>query len=123
MRQTSVEAYNDIMVSGLLGKRQKDAYAVLYENGPLTGNELSLKMGIPGQWKRCSELKKRGLALEVGERLCSVTGRNCITWDVTDKLPTKLTKKETRIEKACREAYEKGFNDGVMSLQKQGRLF
>lgn len=89
VRRTSIEAYRQVMESGLLGKRQKQAYDVLFKHGPLTGNELSKLMGMPGQWKRCSELKKRDLAVEVGERDCTVTGRNCIIWDVTDNPPRK----------------------------------
>jgi hypothetical protein len=90
VRRTSANAYHEVMASGLLGERQKHAYEILYKHGPLTGNELSEQMGIPGQWKRCSELKKRGLAIEVGERECRVTGRVCIIWDVTDNPPRKV---------------------------------
>lgn len=89
VRHTSIEAYREVMTSGLLGERQKQAYEVLFQRGPLTGNELSKLMELPGQWKRCSELKKRGLATEVGERECRVTGRNCIVWDVTANPPHK----------------------------------
>lgn len=89
IRQTSIEAFQEIQESGLLGKRQKHAYNTLYQYGPLTGQELSKKMGIPGQWKRCSELKKRGVCFEVGEKVCSVTGQKAILWDVNDKKPTK----------------------------------
>lgn len=89
VRRTSANAYHEVMASGLLGERQKHAYEILYKHGPLTGNEMSEQMGIPGQWKRCSELKKRDLAIEVGERECRVTGRVCIIWDVTDNPPRK----------------------------------
>lgn len=88
-RSTSIQAYQAMLQSGLLGARQKQAYAVLFHFGPLTGNELSARMKMPGQWKRCSELKKRGLVTEVGERNCSITGINCITWDVTSNVPQK----------------------------------
>lgn len=96
IRQTSVIAYNEIKDSGLLGKRQKHAYDVLYKKGPLTGNELSTYMNMPGQWKRCSELKKRGLAIEVGKRKCSITGKLALLWDVTNNLPTKYNPKKTK---------------------------
>jgi hypothetical protein len=95
VRDTSIEAYHTIKSSGLLGGRQKHAYSVLLEFGPLTGNELSIKMGIPGQWKRCSELKKKGLVTEVGERVCTVTERNCIIWGVTSNPPTPAEPKPT----------------------------
>lgn len=87
MRKTSVDAYNYIIQSGILSKLHTKAYKVLYEKGPLTGRELSVAMELEGQWKRCSELKKRGLAIEVGERECSVTGMLAYVWDVTDAMP------------------------------------
>lgn len=93
IRTTSIRAYEEIRESGLLGKRQKHAYRVLFHKGPLTGQELSREMGIPGQWKRCNELKLRGLAREVGEKICSVTGRNVLLWDVTSNMPKKAKKK------------------------------
>lgn len=103
MRQTSLLAYTAIKESGLLGKRQKQAYEVLYAHGPLTGNELSEIMKISGQWKRCSELKKRGLAIEVGERDCRITGNLCILWDVTDNLPRKAISESQFTQKLANE--------------------
>ena len=44
MRQTSVEAYNQIRDEGLLSKLQFEVYDAIYQNGPLTQGEL---------WKRC----------------------------------------------------------------------
>lgn len=104
VRRTSVEAYNDIQKSGLLGERQKHAYGVLYRLGPMTGNELSNAMGMPGQWKRCSELKKRGVVEEVGEKVCCITGRQAIAWDVNGKHPVKA--KEDLRKMPLRKRYE-----------------
>ena len=85
MRKTSIEAFKQIMASGLLGKRQKQAYKVLYENGSLTGSELSKMMGMNGQWKRCSELQKKGLVEIVGDKIDPVTKKRVYLWDVTDR--------------------------------------
>lgn len=113
IRDTSIKAYHEIQTSGLLGKRQKQAYNVLFEHGPMTGNELSKAMGMPGQWKRMSELKKRGLAKEVGERPCSVTGVNCIIWDVTANLPVKpeASKRKSQFQKGFEAGYEQAVKD------------
>ena len=89
VRETSLRAYEEIRDSGILSQRQVQAYEVFYKHGPLTGNELSDKMGIPGQWKLCSIMKKRGVLKEVGLKVCRITGREVIAWDVTDNLPRK----------------------------------
>ena len=45
-----------------------------------------------------------GVIYEVRTRECSITGKNVIEWDLTDKLPTKIKKisnsKKDRIAKA-----------------------
>lgn len=115
MRRTSIDAYHAVMESGLLGERQKQAYDVLYKHGPLTGNELSKIMNLPGQWKRCSELKKRDLTIEVGERECRVTGRICIIWDVTDNPPRKS---DDTVRESSRQKIER-LEAQVEALKKQ----
>ena len=115
VRRTSLSAYHEVMASGLLGERQKQAYEVLFHHGPLTGNELSQMMGRPGQWKRCSELKKRGLAIEVGERECRVTGRQCIIWDVTEDLPRKA---DEAVRESSRQKIER-LEGEILTLKKQ----
>jgi hypothetical protein len=103
VRNTSVSAFEFIKQNGVLGERQAHAYEVLYFCGPLTGQELSVKMGMPGQWKRCSELKKRGLAIEVGEAKCSVTGQLAILWDVTENMPSEAPKYQSRVQRLQEE--------------------
>lgn len=127
MRQTSIESYNAIKNEGLLGRLQFDIYSWLYAYGPASQNKVveafKLRASQSSITPRFAELEKSGVIQTVGESTCPMTGRNVLMWDVTSKLPIKIQKKETRLEKACREAYEKGFHDGVMSSQKQGRLF
>lgn len=88
VRRTSRDTYNHVMASGIVGKRRKEAYALLYEHGPMTAQELQLIATTPGLCKRLSELRDMGLVLEQGERPCAVTTRNAIVWDVTNALPT-----------------------------------
>lgn len=99
-RRTSALAFQRIQDDGLLGRLQFQVYSALYHHGPLTALEvcrhlgrLSLQVSVS---PRMAELKRMGAIEEVGERVCSVTGKLAITWDVTDALPTRLPKKESR---------------------------
>lgn len=85
MRKTSLEAYQKLKESGTLSKRRWQAYDTLFHHGPLTGNELARYSGVPGMWKRLSELKKLGLVAMVGEKVCDVTGEKALTWDLTSE--------------------------------------
>jgi len=49
-----------------------------------------------------AELKDRGVVVEVGEKICSVTGKKAILWDVTDSLPVEPPKRETSKEKIAK---------------------
>lgn len=96
MRQTSAEAFEQVKASGYISKVQKEVYDCLYQNGPLTAQEVwKLLRGdagdnrINGITPRFSELERLGVVNPVGERNCTVTNRNCVVWDVTDKNPTK----------------------------------
>lgn len=96
-RKTSALAYERIQEDGLLGRLQLQVYSALYHHGPLTALEvcrqlgrLSLQVSVS---PRMCELKRRGAIEEVGERVCAVTGKTAIVWDVTGTLPTRLGKK------------------------------
>jgi hypothetical protein len=96
MRETSVEAYQQVRASGYISKVQKEVYDCLYQNGPLTAQEVwKLLRGdagdnrINGITPRFSELERLGVVSPVGERNCTVTNRNCVIWDVTVNNPVK----------------------------------
>lgn len=89
MRQTSVEAYRKIKDSGVLSTRRWEAYHALFHHGPLTGQELARLTGVPGMWKRCSELEQVGVVYNSCVRPCKVTGQEAIAWDVTANVPTQ----------------------------------
>lgn len=95
MRKTSVLVYNQIKEEGTLSKRRWETYDALFRSGPMTINE-TLKCLPYSQHKsispRFAELRDMGAIEEVGERECFVTGRVCILWDVSGKLPKKLVK-------------------------------
>ena len=96
IRTTSLKAYSQIKTEGLLSPIRERVYDFLFHNGPLTGTELNARLKspvgitIPGYHKRLSELRELGVVREVGERICRVTGRNAIAWDVTETLPVPI---------------------------------
>lgn len=100
-RKTSVEAYREIKTGGLLSKRRFEVYECLFYNGPMTASEISEM--LPGKKSRTigsnvharlGELRESGVVYEVKERICSISGKNVIEWDVTDKLPAPIQKKK-----------------------------
>jgi hypothetical protein len=64
---------------------------------------------------RFAELERVGVIAVVGEKDCSVTGRNVLLWDVTEKLPIKL-EKEKKIK--CLHCDGKGY-----TKEQQIKLF
>lgn len=108
-RRTSVLAYQQIKELGLLSKRRFEAYRELFTHGPATASELIRKVIrsggesppiIKSLHKRLSDLVRLGVAYEVQERKCKVTGRVVIEFDVTEKLPTKPEKRLSKLEAA-----------------------
>lgn len=96
IRDTSIEVYHQILAEGLITKREQEVYDALFRFGPLTGKEIvkvARMSGSTGQSDslvpRLAQMREKEVVREVGERKCSVTGRNAILWDVTSKLPKK----------------------------------
>lgn len=103
-RQTSIDCYNEIKKNGLLSKRRLQTLEVLMKIAPCTASEVQNSMdynnGGRDCMKRLSELRDRGVIYEVRNRECTVTKKNVIEWDLTDKLPGKVVnKKPTKKEK------------------------
>lgn len=95
IRKTSIETYHQIEAEGLLSKMRFEVYAALFDHGPASSGELAIH--IEGTSRnnvatRMTELRNAGVVEEVGEKVCTVTGRNVITWDVTGNLPKKVDK-------------------------------
>jgi hypothetical protein len=99
MRQTSLAAYNEIKASGLLSRMRWIVYDHLYHHGPLTRTEVDLHLKRddevnPSYHKRLSELERAGVVTTVGRKTCSITGKECELWDVTDALPVPVDPNE-----------------------------
>jgi len=102
VRRTSIVAYNTIKDNGLLSARRWEAYDALYRYGPGTTTEIGNSAGIEKHalQKRISELVQLGVANEVRERPCSVTGHTVIEYDVTFALPGALSRRKTKLDLA-----------------------
>lgn len=129
IRHTSIEAYNEIKEEGLVGRLQFEVYSKLFDHGPMTQGELS-EYHLQGYAKqgltpRFAELAKMGIIAAYSERPCKVTGRTCLVWDVTDKLPVKPEKKESKDQKIARLETEIAELKAVIAKFKnnQGELF
>ncbi len=112
-RQTSIDCYNQIKAQGVLSKRRLEVYEAIFKNAPCTTNEAlkDIYSGSHGVGSRTSELRDLGVIYEKGIRKCNVTGRNVIEWDLTNKLPIKISiiTKQDRINDALdalRELYK-----------------
>jgi hypothetical protein len=108
-RRTSLEAYRRAEADGILKGRRLEAYQALFHHGPMTAQELVRVAGKPGLWKRLSELREMGAAVELGERVCNVTGELAIEWDVTDQTPVPMPKK-TAHRVRCPSCEGRGFH-------------
>jgi len=103
VRTTSIEVYKQLEASGELSAKRWEVYATVYNHGPMTSAEAFAKLNAGKNLKsltqsraRFTELRGMQLLKEVGERECKITGYKVILWDVTDQLPLKLEKAETR---------------------------
>lgn len=112
-RQTSVEAYNAIKESGVLGEREWQTYHILFNYGPMTQAECWDKMPrfahVPQRsiTPRFARLLRKGFIKFLEEdgkplkRHCKVSGRKCMVWDVTNASEAKPEQKHlTQLQQA-----------------------
>mgnify|MGYP003648059121 CR=1 FL=1 len=117
-RQTSIDCYNEIKEKGLLSNMRFKVYEAILRKAPCTSGEAFATMTtkenqISQSRARFTELRELGVIYEKGEKQCSITGRNVIEWDLTDRLPvdfkssnkTKQQKKNAALN-SLRELYK-----------------
>tara|TARA_R110000772_G_scaffold89737_1_gene185740 strand:+ start:6224 stop:6640 length:417 start_codon:yes stop_codon:yes gene_type:complete len=93
VRRTSLNTFNEIKREGLLSDMRLSILKSILYNAPCTASEVfhagNFKTNQSG---RFTELKLLGVIYEVRTRVCSVTNRTAIEWDLTGKLPVKPKK-------------------------------
>ena len=94
-RQTSIDCYNKIKQEGLLSNMRFKVYEAILRKAPCTSGEAFATMTtkenqISQSRARFTELRELGVIYEKGEKKCSITGRNVIEWDLTDRLPVNI---------------------------------
>ena len=96
-RQTSIDCYDEIKKQGLLSKSRFEVYEALLYSAPCPSSEAirnaNTTFGVFGVSSRFTELRDLGAIYEKGVKKCSITGRNVIEWDLTDRLPQAFIKK------------------------------
>ena len=88
VRETSIEAYRDLKVRGLLGPMQQEVYDAIKACGPCTSGEaFDYLRANHESWNplsqsraRCTELREKGWLVEEGKRTCHISGRRAIVW-------------------------------------------
>ena len=93
--QTSIDCYNQIKEEGLLSNMRFKVYEAILKKAPCTSGEAFATMTtkenqISQSRARFTELRELGVIYERGEKQCSITGRNVIEWDLTDRLPVNI---------------------------------
>ena len=110
-RQTSIDCFNQIKQEGLLSKRRLQVYESIYNSAPCTASEVFKDKNLKtNQSGRFTELRDLGVIYEKGERVCSITGRNVIEWDLTDTLPINI--------KSSIKTKQHRVNDALNSFRK-----
>jgi DNA-binding IclR family transcriptional regulator len=85
IQQTSVEAYEGLVVSGKVNKRQVQVLDILNEHPfPMTSQEISVMSGLPINCvtPRVKELREKGYVVQAFKKADSITGRRAIAWKV-----------------------------------------
>lgn len=92
-RKTSSITYRAIVDEGLLSPLRLEIYTMLFIHGPMTCKEVTKRIGAERDSisPRMQEMVRMGVVEETGERMCSVSDRLAVLWDVTDQLPRKDT--------------------------------
>lgn len=99
-RNPNQEVYNRIFTEGLLGKRQFEAYHVVFYCGPISPSEIDrlaaqqfeIDPGVLSPWsRRLQELEKRGVISRVSAAASNHQGSTEF-WDVTGNLPLEKVK-------------------------------
>lgn len=93
IRDTSIQAYEEISESGLLQSQKEMVYQFLKELGPSTQREIEKHYehvtGHKEALVRCrfAPLEREGLIQPIGKRPCKITGREALIWEADSQSP------------------------------------
>jgi len=119
VRQTSIQAYNDITIKKLLPRQRMAVYVWLYNNGPATASQIEQGLHSKDAHKRTSELRDQGVVQEVGEADCPITGQKAIFWDVTTLgVPRPYLNQSMGLTRKQLEAENERLRSEVAALRK-----
>jgi len=106
-KDTSFSAYEQIKASGLVSKLQMQVVSVLFTHSGMTANEIAFKLNIVQRdcvRPRLTELKNLGVVEAVAKRRCAVSGKVCLVWSFTGRVPTRNVTEMVR----CPHCHGKG---------------
>jgi hypothetical protein len=99
-RRASIDVYHRIEAEGLLSKRRKEVYDLLYKYGPCSCSELFEKFKLTyhpafhynhNVHSRLNELEEQGAVYRVTDQYeCRVKKNLVHLWDVTDETPREF---------------------------------
>lgn len=84
-QQTSKEAYEELVKTGKINKRQGQVLNVLNEHPfPMTNQEISYLSGMPINCvtPRVKELREKGYVVEAYKKVDPASGRRAIAWRI-----------------------------------------
>ena len=98
MRDTSIEAYHEIVDSGLVGERQREVFEYLLIHPNKTDREIADELGYKDPNKtrpRRKDLYDLKIVIESDEpkRECTISGKNVYQWKINDDLEPKDIRK------------------------------
>lgn len=89
MRSTSKESWDQFKGSKARVHCIKIVLEALSKHGSSTGREICAYAGHDGLWKRLSEMARDGYIREKGKRVCKVTNKKAIEWEIVEKKEEK----------------------------------
>ena len=93
VRDTSIESYHNIEASGYLSESEALVFEWFERVPQSTDKEISVmsELDINVVTARRNDLVKKGKIRECGKRLCKITGKHVIMWELGFQLPEKVS--------------------------------
>lgn len=116
---TSIQSYDEIINSGLVGTGQQRVMEVLQYKGTLTDSEITETLGDTDPNKvrpRRRELVQMGIVTSYGKRFCTITQKEVYQWGIAQQIVFKPLNKERH---PCSHCHGKGY---IVTLLNSGKI-